>query len=330
MHGPVGYWWQDDSEANELRRLQDYARRHDHTGELPLIWHLNEGLRLPDDIPALREEIEREGQRFVVLDSLYNFLVGLSLKDEDAATVLAAVKAEVCDTTGCALGFVDHAPWPTEGNRNQRRAYGSVFKAAAQRWGIFLERDGSKLWVEAHGNNVRGLKRSLAVWNEDELELHLVDMADEERSEEELDRDVLAFVTREPGRPTKRVRASAAGRDSSIDASLERLKARAEVVDLGRDGGPWSGRPGTPRYWHPASDAGLTSAPLFGPRWAEAESQGIQEGNLGRSAAPLRGAEVARAEVESPAEPDPATASMDELYDYYADAGEAGREALER
>src|SRR6266540_404326 len=67
--GPVGYWWQDDSEANELRRLQGYARRHGFAN-VPIRWHLNEGLRLPDDIPALVAEIEREQQVFVVLDSL--------------------------------------------------------------------------------------------------------------------------------------------------------------------------------------------------------------------------------------------------------------------
>ncbi len=60
--GPVGYWWQDDSLANEVNRARAYASRHGHSAELPIRWHLNEGLRLPDDIPALVEEIERERQ----------------------------------------------------------------------------------------------------------------------------------------------------------------------------------------------------------------------------------------------------------------------------
>jgi RecA-family ATPase len=147
--GPVGYWWQDDSEANELTRIHAYAKHHKQTGKLPIRWHLNEGLRLPDDIPRLKAEIEAEKQVLVVLDSLYNFLPGLDLKDEAVAAVLQRLKAEVCDPTGCTVCYVDHAPWPSEGNRNQRRGYGSVFKAAAIRWGIFLEKPGSTLWLEA-------------------------------------------------------------------------------------------------------------------------------------------------------------------------------------
>ena len=64
--GPVGYWWQDDSERNEVRRIQSYARNNAYT-DLPIRWHLNEGLSLPDDLARLREEIEREGQVLVVL-----------------------------------------------------------------------------------------------------------------------------------------------------------------------------------------------------------------------------------------------------------------------
>jgi RecA-family ATPase len=171
--GPVGYWWQDDSEANELTRIHAYARHHKHTGQLPIRWHLNEGLRLPDDIPRLADEIRTEKQVLVVLDSLYNFLPGVNLKDEEVAGVLQRLKADVCDPTGCTICYVDHAPWPSESNRNQRRGYGSVFKAAAIRWGIFLEKPNSTLWLEASGNNVLGIKRSIAVWDEDELELRL-------------------------------------------------------------------------------------------------------------------------------------------------------------
>jgi AAA domain len=174
--GPVGYWWQDDSVANEAGRVKEYAGAHDYSGALPIRWHLNEGLRLPDDISRLRAEVEREAQVLVVLDSLYNFLPGLNLKDEEVALVLAAIKAGVCDPTGCTVCYVDHAPWPSEGNRGQRRGYGSVFKAAAIRWGIFLEKPGSTLYLEASGNNIRGIKRSVAAWDEDELELRLVEV----------------------------------------------------------------------------------------------------------------------------------------------------------
>lgn len=171
--GPVGYWWQDDSEANELARLQQYAIRHGFTGRLPLRWHLNEGLRLPDDLGAIRAEVEREEQALVVLDSLYNFLGGGGLREEEVGALLAAIKAEVCDATGCAVLIVDHSPWPSDSNRGQRRAYGSVFKAAAVRSTIHLERTDDDLFVEAHGNNLSGLPRTLATWDEEAFELCL-------------------------------------------------------------------------------------------------------------------------------------------------------------
>lgn len=42
--------------------------------DLPIRWHLAEGLILPDDLPALRAEVEREEeQKLVILDSAYNF-----------------------------------------------------------------------------------------------------------------------------------------------------------------------------------------------------------------------------------------------------------------
>lgn len=170
--GPVAYWWQDDSEANELGRLQAYAAAHGYPDDLPIRWHLNEGLLLPDDLSVLRQEIEREGQRFAVLDSLYNFLRGKNMKDEEIGDVYALIKTEVCDRTGCTVGIVDHAPWPTEGNRGQRRGYGSVFKAAAIRWGIYTERKaGAEIYLEARGNNIAGLKRTLCAFDPELLEL---------------------------------------------------------------------------------------------------------------------------------------------------------------
>jgi len=198
--GPVGYWWQDDSEANELRRLQAYANQHGFTGELPLHWHLNEGLVLPNDIPALRAEIEREKQELVVLDSLYNFIRGRNLKEEEVAEVLAELKASVCDATGATVLTVDHSPWPSENNRGQRRAYGSVFKAAAVRCVIHIERDGSKLWIEAHGNNLPGLKRTLAEWDADTLELRLI--GEEEGDLKAPPSEIAAFVTERGGKAT--------------------------------------------------------------------------------------------------------------------------------
>jgi len=177
-HGPVGYFWQDDSKEAELERLKTYACRHGYTHDLPIRWHLNENLRLPDHLDALRSEIEREGQVLVVLDSLYNFLSAqIKLKDEEVAQVLDALKSQVCDPTGCAVAIIDHSPWPSDANRGQVRGYGSVFKAAAIRWGVYMERKkgSGEVWIEARGNNVAGFHRKLFLWDENSLEFRTVD-----------------------------------------------------------------------------------------------------------------------------------------------------------
>jgi hypothetical protein len=216
--GPVGYWWQDDSRENEMRRVQTYARAHGHTGDLPIRWHLNEGLALPNGIGALREEVEREQQLFVVLDSLYNFLPGIKLKDEDVAAVLAKLKAEVCDPTGCAILFVDHSPWPNEGNQGQRRAYGSVFKTAAIRWGVYFDRSGETVFVEAHGNNLTGMPRTPALWDAEALELRLI-----ETPSQALDLGVRIsdFLRRNPGAATVSINAGVEGREKEIRRVLQ-------------------------------------------------------------------------------------------------------------
>jgi hypothetical protein len=219
--GPVAYWWQDDSEANELGRLQAYARRHSLRTDLPLRWHLNEGLRLPDDVEALRAEIEEHQQVLVVLDSVYNFVTG-DLKEQDVAEVFMTVKAEVCDATGCTVAFVDHSPWPSESNRGQMRGYGTVFKAAAIRWGVYTAWQGKKLIVEARGNNVRGFKRTPAEWDEDELQVRLIDTKTVDP--DEVDREVLAYVEEHPGAYTTKVEAGVPRRAEKVRESLERLE----------------------------------------------------------------------------------------------------------
>jgi hypothetical protein len=177
--GPVIYVWQDDSTAKELERIQLYASRHDYPETLPLRFLINEGIRIPDDLPSLRSLVQADGAVLVILDSLYNVLSPeLALKDESVALVLAAVKQEICDATGATVAVVDHAPWPTEGNKGQKRAYGSVFKSAAVRWAIHLEadwKDATTLHVEAKGNNVAGFRRCTAIWDEETLEIRLLD-----------------------------------------------------------------------------------------------------------------------------------------------------------
>jgi DnaB-like helicase N terminal domain/AAA domain len=295
--GPVVYCWQDDSTAKMLERVQARADEP----QLPIRWLLNEGVRLPDDLRALRELVERDEAVLVVFDSLYNFLpVDVKLKDEDVAPVLAALKSDLCDRTGATVAVADHAPWPSESNRGQRRAYGSVFKTAAVRWHLHLETDGkddTRLHVEARGNNVAGFPRSPACWDEDAHEIRLLEP--ERLNDDELDSHILEFLTVNPGSSQSAIRAGVKGRNESIDSSLERLKGRGEVLDLARSGGAWSGQAGTPRYWYPANHAVLTPPQLFEARSDEVGAAAIQEPNLARSPHPRRGGEVGRGEVEN-------------------------------
>jgi DnaB-like helicase N terminal domain/AAA domain len=295
--GPVVYCWQDDSTAKMLERVQ---ARPDEP-ELPIRWLLNEGVRLPDDLPALREIVERDQAVLVVFDSLYNFLpVDVKLKDEDVAPILTALKSELCDRTGATVAIADHAPWPNEANRGQRRAYGSVFKTAAVRWHLHLETDGkddTRLHIEARGNNVAGLPRTPAYWDEEAHEIRLLEP--DRVNEKEIDELVLAYVTGHPGASTTAVREGVKGRSVAVDSSLERLKGRDEVVDLDRKGGTWSGQPGTPRYWYPSNHAVSTPSQLFGTRSDEVGAAVPKKDDPVPPSHPRRGDGVERDGVEN-------------------------------
>jgi hypothetical protein len=295
--GPVVYCWQDDSTAKMLERVQ---ARPDEP-ELPIRWLLNEGVRLPDDLPALREIVERDQAVLVVFDSLYNFLpVDVKLKDEDVAPILTALKSELCDRTGATVAIADHAPWPNEANRGQRRPYGSVFKTAAVRWHIHLEtdsKDDTRLHIEARGNNVAGLPRTPAYWDEEACEIRLLEP--DRVNEENLDELVLEYVTGHPGASTTAVREGVKGRSVAVDSSLERLKGRDEVSDLDRKGGTWSGQPGTPRYWYPSNHAVSTPSQLFGTRSDEVGAAVPEKDDPVPSSHPRRGDGVGRDGVEN-------------------------------
>jgi len=296
--GHVGYFWQDDSTRNEAERVQLFAEVHETPADLPVRWFLNEGVVLPDDLDRLRATIEEYGFVMVVLDSVYNFTPGLDLKDRDVGQLFARIKAEVCDPTGCTVVVVDHMPWATDTNRKRLRSYGDVFKGAAARAGIYIDAEGSRLYVEARGNNIRGFKRTPAFWDADALELRLVDTKAHEEADEELEARVREWLIANPGsHSTTAVRKSVKGNDKRIDSALERLKTSAEVQDHGRDGGPWSGQGGAGRYWIASVHAAETPAALFGPRLAEVVAGGSERATSATPAAPRRGAEGDRAEV---------------------------------
>jgi hypothetical protein len=267
-HGSVGYWWQDDSKEAELGRLKAYAARHGYTGELPIRWHLNENLRLPNHVAALREEIERESQVFVVLDSLYNFLPPqIKLKDEEVAQVLDVVKSSICDPTGCAVAFVDHAPWPNDSNRGQVRGYGSVFNAAAIRWGVYLERKkgSGEVWIEARGNNVAGFHRKLFLWDAEALEFRPVDR--QQLADDDLDERVYEYVRTRPGASQTEIENGVTGKRDRIREALSRLLSPAQggggpelVPRLALGPGAQQGG----HYYYPADHPALGPAPLFG------------------------------------------------------------------
>jgi hypothetical protein len=265
--GPVAYWWQDDSTPNELKRIQAYARRHNHTGDLPITWHLNEGLRLPDDIPALRAEIETKSQVLVVLDSLYNFLPGVDLKDEQAAAILSRLKADVCDQTGATIAIVDHAPWPTDANRGQRRAYGSVFKTAAIRWGIYLDRQGQTLHLEAHGNNITGHKRTPVTFDPDALRLRIIDPKPVDH--DDLDQRVHAYLVEHPRAITKTIETDVEGRAKTMRESLERLLATGEISNDRPEG---TGRGGRAIHWWPTKPSNQATNTSSRPRGTNPEN----------------------------------------------------------
>jgi hypothetical protein len=297
-NGSVGYFWQDDSTRNEAERIQLFAKVHETPSDLPVRWFLNEGVVLPDDLGRLRSTIEEYALVMVVLDSVYNFTPGLDLKDRDVGQLFARIKAEICDPTGCTVVVVDHMPWATETNRQRMRAYGDVFKGAAARAGIYIDAEGSKLHVEARGNNIRGFKRTPAYWDPDALDLRLVDTKAQEGADEELDARVLEYLAEHPEKhSTTAVRKGVGGRAIRVDQALERLKARDEVRDLSRDGGTWSGRGGDPRYWIACVNAKNTPSRLFGTGSDEAASDGPKEGDPVPSSRPRRGDGVDRDEV---------------------------------
>jgi len=267
--GPVAYFWQDDSTRNEAKRVQLYARVRETPGELPIRWFLNEGLALPRDLARLRATIEQHGFVLVIVDSWYNVAAELDLKDREPGAIFARIKSEICDPTGCTVLVVDHMPWATETNRKRLRSYGDVFKGAAARAGIYVDAEGTKLYVEARGNNIAGFKRTPAYWDEESLELRLVDVQqvnDEERQER-----VLEYLADHAGESTTKVETGVKGRADSVREALKTLEEAGRVTSRSsRD----LGRGGTGTYWFLSADAPLESVPLPGTGADEAMSQG--------------------------------------------------------
>lgn len=258
LQGNAGYFWQDDSTRNEAERVQLYARVHETPAELPVRWFLNEGLRLPDDLERLRATIERFELIYVVLDSFYNIAADVDLKDRDAGAIFATLKTDVCDPTGCTIDVVDHMPWANETNRKRLRGYGDVFKNAAVRAGIYIDANGSKLYVEARGNNIRGFKRTPAYWDADALELRLVEAS--ETSAETYEQRLIDYLAEHPWTTTDDLIDKVEGRSKELRAARARLFYAGRLIKV-----PSAevGHPGKGLRWNLSSEATSTPVPLF-------------------------------------------------------------------
>jgi AAA domain len=257
--GPVGYIWQDDSTREESERVKLFERVHTSPDDLPVRWFLNEGVRLPADVARLRATVLQHGLVLLILDSFYNVLFGIDLKDEGAELVVAMLKREIADPTGCTVLIVDHMPWATDSNRQRLRAYGGVFKSAATRFGIYIDAQGKKLWIEARGNNMRGFRKTLAEWDPEQLELRLVETGEAPVAGEDYEQRIVDHLAANPWPTTTELDECVTGRGKELRAARQRLEATGHIKSVpSRD----LGRIGNAKRWnlnnHAASDTSLT------------------------------------------------------------------------
>jgi hypothetical protein len=106
--------------------------------------------------------------------------------------------------------------------QQRARAYGSTFKNAATKFGLYLEpgKATGEAWLTVRGNNVDGLPRTLAVLNRETWRWQLLTITT--TSEEELRDELLAAITAKPGIASRELRTTVPGRDDRIrDALLE-------------------------------------------------------------------------------------------------------------
>jgi hypothetical protein len=183
--GPVGYIWQDDSEVEELRRIQTVARAM-AVEDAPMFFMLNRGLRI--DNPEHRERIaawiRHRGLKLVFLDSLKDFITAGSTKDDTwVTTTINALKLTCCDQAGAAIKLVHHDTKPnadTSSRSAGQTMHGSVFLEATARSGLHCQRpDAAKpeVRVTRWGNSGKSWGPDLLRLDEDTCELELVEIA---------------------------------------------------------------------------------------------------------------------------------------------------------
>lgn len=159
-----------------------------------------------------------------MLDSLYNFAPGLNWNDNAEVTRLYSALKRLCDERqDVTVVLVDHAPKPSEATRGRHASissFGSVYKAASVRCSVALERDGETLWISATGNNVRGFPRTLCRFDEEALELRLLEQESRNYREE-----ALSFLVTNPGATVKAVADGIECRPENARAALEAAEA---------------------------------------------------------------------------------------------------------
>jgi len=178
-------------------------------------------------------------------------------------------------------------PWATDTNRKRLRSYGDVFKNAAIRAGLYIDADGNKLYVEARGNNIRGFKRTQAYWDEDTLELRLIEPS--QADQDILDQAILEHVQEHPGQHTTAIAETLGKRPERIRKALKRLSAHGTAQKLQIKTSRELGRPGTGHYWFPLNHAPSEPSQLFGtPRDAPA-AQANEGAETSQASHPRRG-----------------------------------------
>jgi len=256
--GRVGYVWQDDSRREEIERVRLFEHAHPSPSDLSLWWFLNVGLSLPTDLERLRATVEHHQLGLLILDSFYSVVFGIDLKDSEAEQIIVLLKREIADPTGCTVLIVDHMPWATDSNRGRLRGYGGVHKGAAIRFGIYIDAEGKNLYVEARGNNIKGFKKTPAYWDEDALELRLVDV--KHVNEAELDERVIGYLSEHDWSSGNAVEKHVTGGGKSIRESLLRLEEARRIT---KRSATELGRTGRGNYWNVQPDAPSEFVSLF-------------------------------------------------------------------
>lgn len=232
QQGPVGYFWYDDGRSQELGRIQRFGA--DRAPGVPLSVYLpTPGRRspvLPRDLGWFASEVRRHKFVLVVLDSLYNFVGNLNFREQEAGALIGALKAQVCDATGCAVLILHHSAWKAEGGR----AYGDVFQEAAVRWGIHLTRDGNHIVLATRANNMPQVERVALEWDDDAVALTPVELSTP------VDNEIVDWVAAHPDATTKSVEDGVGHRRQDVRDALARLVATQRLHE-------WSPNPGRKR-----------------------------------------------------------------------------------